>query len=81
MTGVQGKRPTAVEKETAAECRGCAWKLTGTGALGNAARHHDASGHVVDVCVGTRITYGDPAAVPAGQAQLDDVGEAPDGYE
>lgn len=51
----------------AAECLVCAWRTTGTGGLGNAARHHDSTGHAVRVEVDRTITYGDPSAAPAGQ--------------
>lgn len=54
----------------AADCQACPWRTTGNGALGNAARHHDATGHAVTVDVTRRITYGDPTAAAPGQTSL-----------
>lgn len=53
-----------------AECRACAWSSTARNAIGNAARHHDASGHAVTVEVTRQITYGDLNAAPTGQTSI-----------
>lgn len=53
-----------------AACRQCAWRTTAPNGLGNAARHHDATGHTVDVDVDRRVVYGDPAATMPGQIGL-----------
>lgn len=47
-----------------AECDGCSWTTTAANGLGNAARHHDATGHVVRVSVTRLVTYGDPTKPP-----------------
>jgi hypothetical protein len=51
-------------------CSGCEWSSTARNALGNAARHHDATGHTVVTEQITRITYGDPNAPMPGQTRL-----------
>lgn len=53
-----------------AACRGCSWTTSARNALGNAARHHDRTGHVVSVEEHRQVTYGDPSAVPLGQESL-----------
>lgn len=61
-------RDTSVSSPTfEAECHGCEWTSNAANALGNAARHHDATGHAVTVDTMRTVTYGDPAAVPPGQ--------------
>lgn len=55
-----------------ASCLACAWSTTASNGLGNAARHHDATGHPVRVEVDRTIVYGDPAAPPPGQEGLFD---------
>lgn len=50
-----------------AACQACPWTTTAPNGLGNAARHHDATGHVVTVHVTRHITYGDPSTPPPGQ--------------
>jgi hypothetical protein len=54
-----------------AECLGCNWASNAANAMGNAARHHDATGHAVRVETSRVVTYGDPAARPPGQAAFD----------
>lgn len=41
------------------ECQDCAWDTHGTNGQGLAARHHDATGHVVRVDVERAIYYGE----------------------
>lgn len=66
-----GSRVTTVSPATFdAQCQGCAWASTAANAMGNAARHHDATGHPVTVLVTRAITYGDPSAAPPGQEEL-----------
>jgi hypothetical protein len=73
-------RVTASETtELHAECLRCTWKTTAANGLGNAARHHDATGHAVRTEVTRLIVYGDPAAVPEGQAELFPEGTSPGG--
>ncbi len=58
--------------EIDATCHGCDWGSIATNALGNAARHHDATGHYVDVVVTRRVHYGSaPTAEDLGQLPLD----------
>lgn len=52
-------------------CAGCEWHSTARNAMGNAARHHDATGHSVTVEQVIRTTYGDPHAPPPGQTRLE----------
>lgn len=56
-----------------AECQRCAWSTKATNGLGNAAKHHDATGHPVTVHVERTITYGDPNAPLDGQTNILDV--------
>ena len=44
----------------AAECRNCDWSSTARNAIGNAARHHDATGHTVVAEQLLSISYGPP---------------------
>lgn len=53
-----------------AECQRCDWTTRAPNGLGNAARHHDATGHRVTVTIHRTITYGDPAAPLPGQDEL-----------
>lgn len=53
-----------------AECQGCDWTTDAPNGLGNAAKHHDATGHTVRVDVDRTVVYGDPHAAPAGQDVL-----------
>ena len=55
--------------EVDARCGGCQWSSQAGNALGNAARHHDATGHHVEVSVTRIVHYGDPHAQP--EAQLE----------
>jgi hypothetical protein len=55
-----------------AVCQDCGWTTTAPNGVGNAARHHDASGHVVHVDVRRTIVYGDPLAPIAGQTTLEE---------
>jgi hypothetical protein len=69
---VTSGRTTTVSPATfAAECQGCAWASTAANAMGNAARHHDATGHAVTVETTRLVTYGDPHAPLPGQGALD----------
>jgi len=61
---------TVVTRDVTAECHRCDWRSHAVNAHGNAARHHDASGHPVTVTVTRTVTYGDPHAVPPGQEEL-----------
>jgi hypothetical protein len=54
-----------------AECLGCAWSSTAANAMGNAAQHHDATGHAVRVETTRVVTYGDPGAPLPGQEALE----------
>ena len=58
--------------EVLAECQGCAWTSTTRNSLGLAARHHDATGHVVRTDVTRTVVYGDTDAAleAAGQERL-----------
>lgn len=62
----------SIVTDVIAECRGCPWESTAGNALGNAARHHDASGHVVAVSITRLVTYGDPSATPPGQLTIEE---------
>jgi hypothetical protein len=53
-----------------AECHGCEWTSTAPNALGNAAQHHDRTGHPITVNTGRTVTYGNPHAPPPGQLDL-----------
>lgn len=53
-----------------ARCLACQWTTSANNGLGNAARHHDATGHPVHVEVDRTITYGNPAAPPPGQTTM-----------
>jgi hypothetical protein len=65
-------RQTAVSPaQYAAECYGCNWASTAANAMGNAAQHHDATGHAIRIETTRVVTYGDPAAPAPGQAALD----------
>jgi hypothetical protein len=55
-----------------AECDGCGWSSTARNAMGNAARHHDATGHTVRVEQVTVVIYGNPNAPIPGQTRLED---------
>lgn len=52
-----------------ATCQDCGWESAAKNALGNAARHHDATGHYVMVEQTTLIAYGE-RSVPPGQQTL-----------
>lgn len=43
-----------------AECQSCAWRSSARNAAGTAPRHHDTTGHVVNVTTTRTTTYGDP---------------------
>jgi hypothetical protein len=60
------RRPTTSTLVVSADCRNCQWKTAGANGLGNAAQHHDATGHVVDAHIARHVVYGDPYA-PADQ--------------
>lgn len=53
-----------------AECLRCAWRTTAANGLGNAAKHHDATGHPVRTVIEREIIYGDPAAPMDGQEEM-----------
>lgn len=55
-------RLSGVVKSTAI-CRICGWHSTSRNSLGSAARHHDATGHTVDVEQVVQVTYGKRAAL------------------
>lgn len=65
-------RPTTVSRaQYEAQCLGCAWASQAANAMGNAAQHHDATGHAITVDVHRSITYGDPCAPAPGQEALE----------
>lgn len=51
--------------EVHAECDDCGWESWAKNAMGNAARHHDATGHVVRVEQVNCVRYGGDATLPA----------------
>ncbi len=53
-------KTTALESARA-ECDACPFTTEGVGALGNAARHHDATGHPVTVRTVRTLRYGTAA--------------------
>jgi hypothetical protein len=55
-----------------AACWACGWSSQARNAHGNAARHHDATGHPVRVDIQRTTTYGDPTAGAPGQETLMD---------
>lgn len=55
---------TTVQRRTAV-CEGCDFTVEHRGALGSAAIHHDATGHVIRVEVNDVVTYGDQASANA----------------
>jgi hypothetical protein len=57
--------------EYLAQCYGCNWGSEARNAMGNAAQHHDATGHAVRVETTRVVTYGDPAAPAPGQTALE----------
>jgi hypothetical protein len=60
-----------------ADCLACGWESTARNAHGNAARHHDATGHAVRVDVTRTTTYGDPdAQLPGQESLMDQIGAA-----
>jgi hypothetical protein len=69
-------RPTNVQTlALTAECCSCDWTSDARNSQGNAARHHDATGHVVIVERTTSITYGThPTPEELGQTSLDTEG-------
>lgn len=70
MTPDSERATTVTTTLVLAECHRCQWRSDAVNAHGNAARHHDASGHPVTVTVTRRIVYGDPGAAPPGQEEL-----------
>jgi hypothetical protein len=56
--------------EVTAECQRCAWTSNARNAHGNAARHHDATGHAVRVDTVRVTIYGNPDAPIEGQQEL-----------
>lgn len=54
-----------------ARCLGCQWESRAKNAQANAARHHDAKGHTVEVSTELHVTYGDPHAQIPGQTSLE----------
>lgn len=59
MTGERETSSTLVAVDAA--CDGCPWRSDAANGLGNAARHHDATGHYVTVTVTREVHYGAPA--------------------
>lgn len=61
-----------------ATCRACPWETTGLNGLGNAAKHHDATGHPVTVLIERRVDYGDAASYrdPAQTSLLEETAPA-----
>lgn len=62
----RGSRPgnpdrvkTSVLVEMTARCRDCSFVKEGAGALGSAAIHHDATGHVITTHMVRDVIYGD----------------------
>lgn len=65
---------TTTTRRLAAWCASCEWTTDAGNGLGNAARHHDATGHTVTVEVDRTIVYGNPHAQPDAQTTiLDDL--------
>lgn len=64
------RQTTTATTRLNAACLQCAWATTANNGLGNAARHHDATGHAVRVEIDRVIVYGDPAAPMPGQTTL-----------
>lgn len=44
-------------RDVSAKCEDCGWQSDARNAQGNAARHHDASGHKVSVQIRQHICY------------------------
>jgi len=44
-----------------ARCQDCAWETCGKNGLGNAAQHHDRTGHTVSTDVSGNVMYCDDA--------------------
>jgi hypothetical protein len=66
-----GRQTSARTTSAIAECTRCDFHVdSNAGALGNAARHHDATGHPVSVTITRVIEYGDAHAPPPGQGDL-----------
>lgn len=64
-------RPTKTTGTIAARCLGCPWAQDGNTAQGLAARHHDQTGHQVEVFIDRTIVYGDTTPIP-GQTTLEE---------
>jgi len=64
-------RPKTVSPPTlTAECHSCPWATYAPNGLGNAARHHDATGHPITITIHRTITYGNPNTPPPGQTTI-----------
>jgi hypothetical protein len=76
---MSSRATTTATTRLEAACRQCGWRTTASNGLGNAARHHDATGHIVDIAVDREVTYGDPATPMPGQTAMfsDDQGTSP----
>jgi len=73
-TATKRRRETASNLVAAsAECAVCAWRADQANAQGIAARHHDMTGHEVDVLLTRRVVYGDREETrrASGQTRLD----------
>lgn len=68
------RRPTATGVTAAhAECQECNWRTDRRNAIGNAARHHDATGHYVEVEQVISVAYGaEPGPEDHGQITIDE---------
>ena len=62
---MSARKRTVSRPSIDAQCQGCDWTSTAANAVGNAAQHHDRTGHRVAVSVSRLIVYGDQAGAPS----------------
>lgn len=65
------RETTTSRASYSATCLGCGWKSSAVNAMGNAARHHDATGHPVTVDTARTVFFGDPDTPHPGQTTID----------
>lgn len=67
-----GRPTTSAITDATAECQDCDWTTSSANAatLGNAAQHHDATGHHVTISITRLVTYG-RETTPAERGQLE----------
>lgn len=56
------RQTTTTTTRLHAECHHCDWTTDAPNGMGNAARHHDATGHPITIHIDRNITYGDPTS-------------------